>query len=74
MQGYKRTGAIYWDRDLPPENWQPLFANPLSPTEEEAAGVVGNETSILSGIFCWEQMVQLHGFTPGKVVGLTIKN
>jgi len=51
---------------LPPGSWQLLFADPLKPTEEEAAGVMDCEP----GIDSWNFFVTSHGFTPGRVVGM----
>lgn len=69
---------------FPPGDWDFLFASPLRPTEEEAAGVVeyyGNgmyRDYDLPRLFgyktlatdSWESFVTSHGFTPGRVVGM----
>jgi hypothetical protein len=40
MQGYKKTGAIYWDRDLPPGKWTILFSTKEA-TEEQWKSIIG---------------------------------
>lgn len=71
-------------RSLPPGSWQLLFADPLHPTEEEAAGVIPNQYGVGkcyenfgaghpcfdTALESWNSLVTSHGFTPGRVVPL----
>ena len=67
---------------LPRYDWQLLFASPLKPTEEEAAGEVDYDNDryyrdygcrdyqLNTAIESWNSLVASHGFTPGRVVGM----